>query len=350
MGGMLVDDKNNEQVRAREWCATSRPTPEVSAVRPDAAIVTRNSLEHRIRTMRRLPPFAALRAFEAAARYNNFKKAAEDICLSASAVSHQVRSLEEFLGVQLFHRESGKPQLTATGADYLRSIQDIFNRLDVATNDITARSKRRTLVVNLYPSLASCWLLSRLPAFRAGNPDVDIKFLSSVTPLEFGREDIDVAIRYGDGDWVGMRSDFLFHDELFLVCGPQLAERLPPLDQLEALSEQTFLYCSQDPDEWPQWFQTAGTRPPEVRHRMDFDSRAQVLEAVAGGLGIAIGRQPYMANFIESGRLCSPYPIRLRTGMGYYLVYPEHHAGYENVESFRTWMLEECQMLNASLE
>lgn len=299
--------------------------------------------------MRRLPPFAALRAFEAAARLESFKSAADDICLSASAISHQVRSLEEFLGVQLFHRERGKPQLTAAGASYLESIQDIFNRLDLASSAITARSKRRSLVVNLYPSLASCWLLSRLPAFQAGNPDVDIKFLSSMTPLGFGGEDIDVAIRYGTGEWPGMRSDFLCHDDLFLVCGRQLLDSLPPLDRLEDLATQTFLYCSHDLNEWSQWFEFAGYQTPQIRRRMDFDSRALVLEAVASGMGIAIGRQPYVANLLASGRLCAPYPMRLRTGMGYYLVYPEHHGSYENVQKFCTWLLEECQMLNLPL-
>ncbi|MGH3848473.1 MAG: transcriptional regulator GcvA [Pseudonocardiaceae bacterium] len=295
---------------------------------------------------RRLPPFAALRAFEAAARYNSFKKAAEDICLSASAVSHQVRSLEEFLGVQLFYRESGKPILTTAGAAYLANINEILDRLDAATSDISGLGKRRSLVVNVFPSLVSCWLLPRLPVYQSANPDVDIKFLTSYTPLEFGAGDIDLAIRYGNGDWPGMHSDFMLHDELFLVCSPRLLDKLPPIDRLDELSEQTFIHCATDPSEWRQWLDMSGHSELAIKRRMDFENRSLVLEAVAGGLGIAIGRLPYVLNYLESGRLCVPYALRLRTGMDYYLVYPEHHSTYANVQSFSTWLLGESQMFN----
>ncbi|MEO6625890.1 MAG: LysR substrate-binding domain-containing protein [Burkholderiaceae bacterium] len=290
---------------------------------------------------RRLPPFAALRAFEAAARHGNFKKAADDLCLSASAISHQVRSLEEFLGLKLFNRDSGKPVLTTPGTAYLESINDIFDRLDAATSRLTARDDSRGLVINVLPSLVSCWLLARLPTYQAANPGIDIKFLGSYEPLEFGSGDIDLAIRYGSGDWPGMRSVFLLHDELFLVCSPELAKQLPSLDRLEELSDFTFICCAQDKEEWKQWAGMANFQHLEMKSRMDFDSRSLVLEAVAGGLGIAIGRMPYALSFLESGRICAPYPIRLRTSLDYYLVYPEHHEKYTTVKSFQTWLLNE---------
>ncbi len=290
---------------------------------------------------RNLPPFAALRAFEAAARHNSFKMAAEDICLSASAISHQVRSLEEYLGVNLFIREKGKPQLTSVGAAYLEKIQDILGQLDLATSEISGRGRRSSLVVNLLPSLTSCWLLPRLSVYQSVNPDVDIKLLGSYTPQEFSSGDIDLAIRYGHGDWTGMISDFLFHDELFLVCSPRQVADLPPTDRLHELSEHTLIHCSQHPAEWQQWFELAGGGELEIKHRIDLDSRALVLDAVAEELGIAIGRTPFANDHIENKRLCDPYHLRMRTGKGYYLVYPEHHAGYENVAKFRTWLLAE---------
>jgi LysR family glycine cleavage system transcriptional activator len=295
---------------------------------------------------RRLPPFAALRAFEAAARYGSFKKAAEDVCLSASAISHQVRSLEEFLGVKLFNRDSGKPVLTTAGMAYIESINEIFDRLDAATNNVSARGERRALVINVFPSLVSCWLLARLPTYQAANPEVDIKFLSSYIPLEFGSGDIDLAIRYGDGDWPGMHSVFLLHDELFLVCSPELMEQLPPLDRLEELKNFTFIHCAQDTEEWKQWAGMANYEDLEMKSRMEFDSRSLVLEAVSRGLGIAIGRLPYALSFLESGKICAPYPVRLRTGSDYYLVYPEHHGTYSNVKSFQTWLLNESQVFD----
>lgn len=293
--------------------------------------------------MRRFPPFAALRSFEAAARYNNFKLAAEDLCLSASAVSHQVRSLEEFLGVQLFHREKGKPTLTTIGAEYLEKIQDIFDRLESATNATTKRSKRSSLTLQLLHSLASCWLLLLLPKLKLRHPELDIKLLSATTQVEFSSGDIDAAIRYGDGNWLGLHSDFLIEDELLMVCSPELAKDLPQINNLEQLSQQTLIHCSLTPTEWKEWIKATGNEHFESDNWLDLDSRGLVLEAAASGLGIAIGRMPYVAEYLRNGRLVEPYSVRANTGKGYYLVYPEHHAKFKNVVHLREWLLEECQ-------
>lgn len=291
---------------------------------------------------RHLPPFAALRAFEAAACHGNFKQAAEFLCLSSSAVSHQVRSLEEFLGVQLFHREKGKPQLTSAGAAYLEEIQDIFERLRRATTAVGDRNKRPSLVLHMFHSLASCWLLPLLPNFKKKYPNFDIKLLSGIEPVEFSSDDIDAGIRYGDGSWRGLRSDFLMEDELFLVCNPEMARKLPPAGNLEQLSETPLIHCSLDPTEWGKWLAAANTSFHERQNWLDLDSRGLVLEAAAGGLGIAIGRLPYVTNYLNNGRLVEPYSIRVNTGKAYYLVYPEHHASYDTVMCLRTWLLDVC--------
>jgi len=294
---------------------------------------------------RRLPPFAALRAFEAAGLHENFKKAAEDIDLSASAISHQVRSLEEYLGVQLFSRESGKPRLTDTGALYLENIQSLFDKLEVATKNISERNSRQSLVVNLFHSLASCWLIPRLPLFQKEHAGVDIKLLSSYEPIEFTSGDIDLAIRYGEGNWTGLKSELLFHDELSLVCSPAIAEKLPSLDRVAALGEFTQIRCSLEPSEWQTWFQQANVEMPRFRNSLEFDSRALVLDAAASGLGVAIGRMPYVIDDLDAGRLCDPYSLNLSCKEGYYLVYPEHHSSYTNAACFREWLLEECNAI-----
>ncbi|ARD43537.1 LysR substrate-binding domain-containing protein [Colwellia sp. PAMC 21821] len=293
--------------------------------------------------MRRFPPFAALRSFEAAARYNNFKLAAEDLCLSASAVSHQVRSLEEFLGVQLFHREKGKPILTNIGTEYLEQIQDVFDRLENATNSTLKRGKRSSLTLQLLHSLASCWLLLLLPKLKVRCPNLDIKLLSATTPVEFSSGDIDAAIRYGDGNWLGLQSDFLMEDELLLVCSPDLIDELPSIDNLKQLEQQTLIQCSLAPEEWKDWIKETGNEHFSSENWLDLDSRGLVLEAASSGLGIAIGRMPYVVEYLKNGRLIEPYSVRAKTGKGYYLVYPEHHAKFENVVHLREWLLEECQ-------
>ncbi len=290
---------------------------------------------------RRLPPFAALRAFEAAGRHDNFKKAAEDIDLSASAVSHQVRSLEEYLGVQLFNREGGKPQLTSAGANYLESIQFIFDKLEAATKNISEYNSHPSLVVNLFHSLASCWLIPHLPHFQKKYPDLDIKLLSTYEPIEFTSGDIDLAIRYGEGNWPGLKCDLLFQDELSLVCSPEMAEKLPPLNQAAELCHFTQIRCSLDPSEWQDWFQQARVEMPEFKNSLELDSRALALEAAAKGLGIAIGRIPFVIDDLKTERLCDPYSLNLGCKQGYYLVYPEHHASHANVACFREWLLDE---------
>jgi LysR family glycine cleavage system transcriptional activator len=293
---------------------------------------------------RRLPPFAALRAFEAAGRLNNFKKAAEDIDLSASAVSHQVRSLEEYLGVQLFNREGGKPKLTSAGAVYLESIQFIFDKLEAATKSVSECNSRPSLVVNLFHSLASCWLIPHLPHFQKKYPDVDIKLLSTYEPIEFTSGDIDLAIRYGEGNWPGLSSDLLFQDELSLVCSPEMAEKLPPLFDAADLCNFTQIRCSLDPSEWQDWFQRVHVEMPEFKNSLELDSRALALEAAAKGLGIAIGRMPYVIDDLNMNRLCDPYSLNLSCKQGYYLVYPEQHSNHTHVASFREWLLDECNI------
>ena len=294
---------------------------------------------------RRLPPFAALRAFEAAGLHNNFKKAAEEIDLSASAVSHQVRALEEYLGVPLFSREGGKPQLTNAGAIYLESIQQLFDKLEEATRNISERTNRHSLVVNLFHSLASRWLIPHLPRFQKEHPGIDIKLLSSYEPMEFTPGDIDLAIRYGEGNWSGLKSDLLFQDELSVVCSPAIAEKLPALTNADGLSTFTQISCSLDPSEWQTWCQRAGVEMPAFQNSLELDSRALVLEAAAEGLGIAIGRIPYVNDDLNTGRLCDPYSLHLSCEQGYYLVYPEHHASYTNVACFREWLLDECDAI-----
>ncbi len=293
--------------------------------------------------MRKFPPFAALRSFEAAARRNSFKLAAEDVCLSPSAVSHQVRSLEEYLGVQLFYREKGKPNLTSVGAIYLEKIDDIFDRLENATKEVKDRGKRPSITLQLLHSLASCWLLALLPELKIRHPDLDIKLLSSTNVVEFSAGDFDAAIRYGDGNWPGLCSDFLVEDEQFLVCSPEIAKSLPKHENLEQLSSQTLIRSSLEPDEWNNWFEAAGINPISGTNWIELDTRSLVLEAAASGLGIAIGRLPFVTSYLNSGRLIEPYNVRRKTGKGYYLVYPEYHAKFETVLNLREWLLEVCK-------
>ena len=292
--------------------------------------------------MRRdLPPFAALRAFETAARHESFRAAAKEACQTPSAVSHQIRTLETFLQAKLFNRDRGKSSLTPAGEEYLQTVQSIFQQLEDAGARLARHGDPQTLRVNLTHTLAACWLLPRLPKFQAMYPDLDIRLINSDDPVDLLSANIDISIRYGRGHWPGLKAEFLMHEELFIVCHPDLLPRLPPMERLNELADNfSLIHYSRNENEWQDWLKDAGYSLPEIKHRIDLDSRQLVLQAAADGLGIAIGRASYAAEFIRHGKLTIAYPMRKATDNGYYLAYPQGNRNAKT-ERFRNWILDE---------
>jgi len=291
---------------------------------------------------RNLPPFAALKAFEAAARNKSFRAAAQEACLTASAISHQIRALEEFLGTRLFLRERGKSVLTTAGKDYLKRIEYVFEILETATAEAARRGSDQSLRIHASDSLASSWLLPMLSDYQQRYPQIDLKIINSLEPLEFRPNNLDIAIRYGDGNWPGLNAELLMEEELFLVCSPSLVDKLPSMDSLEELAEHTLIHCSLNEHEWRDWFELVGCSVSVIKHRIDLDSRLLVHKAAAGGLGIGIGRASYAEEFFRDGTLTMPYPMRMTTGQGYYLVYPERMLLPEKTANFRDWLLSQA--------
>lgn len=293
--------------------------------------------------MRRdLPPFAALRAFETAARHESFRAAAKEACQTPSAVSHQIRTLEEFLQVKLFDRHGGKSALTAAGKEYLKTVVDIFEQLERAGNRLARHDDPYTLRINLSHTLSACWLLPMLPRFQAQYPDIDIKLINSDDPLDLAVSNIDLGIRCGNGQWTGLKSDFLMHEELFIVCRPDQLNKLPPAERLNELADNfTLIHYSLNENEWRNWIQEAGFNSPKIKHRIDLDSRQLVLQAVTNGLGLGIGRASYAAEYLSSGRLVVAYPMRKATDNGYYLVSPQQSQRISKTENFKNWLLAE---------
>ena len=298
---------------------------------------------------RDLPPFAALKAFETAARHKSFRAAAKEACQTPSAVSHQIRTLETYLQTKLFDRDTGKSSLTPAGEEYLHTVQSIFQQLEDARARLARHSDPKTLRINLTHTLASCWLLPRLPNFQRRHPELDIKLINSEEPLELLSANIDISLRFGNGHWPGLKAEFLMRDELFIVCRPDLVPSLPDADKLNELATRfTLLHLSRNETEWQDWLQDAGFPGQEIPHRIDLDSRQLVLQAAADGLGIAIGRASYAAEFIRNGRLAIAYPMRKATDNGYYLVYPPGNRN-EKTEQFRNWILDETQQTDPLL-
>jgi len=288
---------------------------------------------------RDLPPFAALRAFEFAAKHNSFALAAEDIHLSASAISHQVRSLEEYLGFQLFFRDKGRVQLTAKGEVYYSFLQKLFDDLEHGTRKLTASGPRKKITVNLFRSLLSSWLFDLIPDFNQQHGDIELDFIISEDPPDHDLYEFDVAIYYGTKPLNGYHCVHLFDDYLTLVCSPKVAEELPPVENIEELANQTFLHCTCEENEWHMWFEAFEKPFPKQPYQLATNDRSLVLDAAATGMGVAIGRPPYLSRFLNENTLTVPYDKRVVSGNKYYLIYPKSLEQDENIQRFQAWLL-----------
>lgn len=287
---------------------------------------------------RRLPPMPALRAFEAAAQLLSFKEAAGQLHRTPSAISHQIRGLERELGTPLFHRDSQGLRLTDAGRDYLAAVHEALGGLAEATARLQRARGEGPVSISLFPSLAVRWLIPRLNDFRDKCPGVEIELVSSVRQADFDRGTIDAAIRFGDGDWSGLRRDPLMLEERFPVCSPALAAGPPSLTDPADLAGRVLLHNGAHPGEWAQWLEEAGVEGVNAGRGPVFDASNEVLAAAANGMGVALGRTPLVEADLEAGRLVAPFDIRVRTPGRYWLVAPEATADTAGLAAFRDWL------------
>src|ERR1700761_17428 len=207
----------------------------------------------------RLPSLNGLRAFEAAARYLSFTQAASELNVTQTAISHQIKRLEEELGIQLFLRKNRTLALTPQAKDYLPGVRAAFNDLRLATDRLLRTDDDSVLTISTLASLAAKWLLPRLSTFQEAHPGIDVRITTSTSLVDFQRDKVDAAIRYGRGHWPGVRAEWLTADELFPVCSPPLLEGDKPLRCPEDLAHYTLLHTSGGyGDDWRLWLTAAG--------------------------------------------------------------------------------------------
>lgn len=295
--------------------------------------------------MTRLPSLNGLRAFEAAARHLSFTNAAAELNVTQTAISHQIRRLEEELGVRLFVRQNRALALTPEAAQYLPGVRAAFNDLRFATDRLLHKDNENVLTVSTLASLAAKWLLPRLPAFQEAHPGIDVRITTSTTLVDFKSGGVDAAIRYGRGHWPGLRADWLMADELFPVCSPALITGSRPLRCPEDLAHQTLLHTSAGyNDDWRLWLTAAGLPPDISKHPgLTFDLILVTVQAAIDGLGVAMGRTSYVEADIAKGRLVVPFKIALPADAGFYLVSPEARANSPKLSAFRHWLVASLQ-------
>ena len=285
-----------------------------------------------------LPSLNALRAFEAAARHLSLTRAGRELHVTQSAVSHQVRHLEEELATELFERRPRALRLTAAGEKLAFAAREAFARIAEAAQRIDARAAR--LSVSVLPSFAARWLLPRLKRFRAASPRIDLRIHASSDPCDFTRDGIDVAIRYGRGSWKGLRCEKLLSEDVFPVCNPRVARSLRSVADLR---RHPLLH-----DEargahggWREWLRAAGAGALERRGEIVFTDSNLMLQAAADGQGVALARSVLAAGDLLGGRLVRPFEWSIPARYHYFLVYPAAHEARAEVRAFREFLLAE---------
>ena len=303
----------------------------------------------------RLPPLNALRAFEAAARHASFARAAAELHVTPAAISHQVKALEEHLGVALFRRLPRGLVPTDQGRAFLPELTKGFAHLARAVQEVGATGLGGPLTVSVLPSFAALWLVPRLQGFYDAYPDVEVRVHGDANPVDFAREpDVHLAVRSGLGHYPSLSSKLLMRDEVFPVCAPALLNRPQPLRRLDDLRHHTLLHDVQiSPSEpsltWRRWLRDAGVAGADPERGPKFTDSIMLIEAAVRGQGVALGHTALVADHLASGRLVRPLPVSRTAEHAYYIVMPEANAHLPRVRAFVQWLEEQASVERAAL-
>jgi DNA-binding transcriptional LysR family regulator len=276
-----------------------------------------------------------MRLFEAAGRHLSFKAAAEDLCITPSAISHGVQTLEEWLGVELFIRGNRSLTLSDAGAAYLPQVQAALEMLSRASETVPGRRPTGRLAVSVPPTFGMRWLLPRLLRFNERHPRIEVTVDTSHRRVEFSRDGIDIAIRMGKGDWPGLHSTCLVRERLVPVCAPHLA---PSIRTAADLCKSTLLHVTKASEDWAGWAALADVDIADSTGGLRFDTIQMALEAAVGGFGIALGRMPLIEQDLTANRLVQILGPPRFCSTGYWLVMQRETVLQPEVNAFRNWI------------
>ncbi|MFC5743051.1 LysR substrate-binding domain-containing protein [Dyella tabacisoli] len=286
---------------------------------------------------RYLPPLSALRAFEAAARHQSFRLAANELSVTPTAISHQVRQLESLLGVPLFERRVRKVLLTAQGRTLYPVLRDGFDAFAAVMAPLLQPKKRRTLTISATPAFVARRLVPKVADFHAQHGDLDLRLHASTTPVDFSTQQIDAAIRYGRGDYPGLQSEYLSSTQYAPLCSPRLGlhttTQLPRHPLLHYLWQPSL----PDPPDWPAWGRKAGLGTMDFLGGVTFSDETHAMAAAIAGQGVALLNTSLVADELAQGTLVQPFGPTL-DGFAYYLVYPPATASDPAFHALRAWL------------
>jgi LysR family transcriptional regulator, glycine cleavage system transcriptional activator len=292
--------------------------------------------------LRRLPPLNALKAFEAAARHESFTRAAAELCVTQGAVSHQVKALEAELGLKLFTRERQRLIITEQGREYLAVLRDAFDRIALGTESLKQRRSTGVLTVSTSPDFAAKWLVNRLGHFSEAHPEIDLRVSAAMHHVDFAREDVDVAVRHGDGNWPGLDAVRLSPEELFPVCSPKLMSGPRAIRVPTDVLKHPLLHMD-DRKDWSRWLGAAGVPETGAIHGPVLNRASMIIDAAVDGQGVALARTTLAAWDLINGRLVRPFPVAVRLSKTYWIVGPKATAALPKIVCFREWLLAEAE-------
>ena len=285
---------------------------------------------------RRFPPLSTLRPFEAAARLESFSRAADELHLTHGAVSHQVRALEEHLGTPLFARKGKRVALTPAGRHFAERVRGALEDIARAADAARARHENR-LTVSVLPSFASRWLMPRLIGFMEAHPGIEVNVHASTALADFARDDIDIAIRFGQGPWAAHFCESFLDDEYFPVAGPRMNRGRLPKSPADLLAPGVRI-IREDRDYWPSWFKAAGVEFEDRVRGPLFNDSTYALQAAARGEGVALARRSIVGEDLERGTLVRLFEVAVASRERYWFVTAKETADAPNVKAFRDWV------------
>jgi LysR family glycine cleavage system transcriptional activator len=289
---------------------------------------------------RRLPPLNALRAFEAAARNQNFTRAAEELGVSQVAVSQQVKSLEAILGLKLFARDGKRLVITSAGQQYLAVLRDALDRIAIGTDRLLRDKPSRILTVTASPDFGAKWLVHRLGRFAAVYPEIDLRVSTTSKQVDLVADHVDLAIRHGDGHWEGLDAVPLCPERLVPVCSPKLLSGINRITQASDLLKLPLLRLD-GWSTWSKWFETAGVSVPARRGPV-LNQASMLIDAAVDGQGVALARTTLAAWDLLHGRLVVPIDVSLPLENTYWIAYPKLAARDAKITTLRDWLLTEA--------
>jgi LysR family glycine cleavage system transcriptional activator len=302
--------------------------------------------------MRDLPPLNALRAFVSTARHLSATKAAAELYVTLGAVSHQLRALEEFLGVNLFVRGHRQLTLTDEGERYFRAVSAAFEAIHSATGELTNPGHKEMLRIRAYTTFSLRWLIPRLSHFYKDNRSVEVMLSTGMEPVDFSRDKLDFAIRLGMGQWPGTVAEKLIPNVLVPVCSPALLARGPAVHEPKDLAHHVLLQSTwpERRDDWPEWLRAQGVEMLGDYSFLYFESSAFSYQAAIEGQGFAMAQLGLIEEDLAAGRLVCPIEHYLDKGdFTYYLLYPENKRLSPQMKRFRDWLQAECDAFNGSV-